>query len=1278
MPSLRKFSVALLCSFSVGLAFSVAHAAETRPETNKISLDNLALRLQQKFLAGRGPLYQQLLHSTDPAQKALNDNPDIELMYVDEKGLPHFYTTDNLDAARTISTDDVWPGGSGGYSLSGSGTTLGKLGIWDGGAVLTTHQEFGGRVTQMDGGATHYHSTHVAGTMVAKGQVAAAKGMSYEANLAAYNWTNDDSEMASAAAAGMNVSNHSYGYATGWTLSGSWYWYGDMSVSTVEDYMFGFYDDHTRDWDQIAYDAPYYTIVIAAGNDRDDNATGGHYHWDGGWVWATDYHDPDGGSDGYDCLGSPSGAKNAMIVGAVRDITGGYSQPSDVILTSFSSWGPTDDGRIKPDIVANGYQLYSCTNTGNSDYIYLSGTSMATPNCSGSLNLLVRHYEATHGGATPLSSTMKAVVIQTADEAGSYTGPDYMFGWGLMNTLHSADVISDDASRPIIIDEDYLADVPGGDVDTLYFYSSGVDPLRLTLAWTDPPGTPPAPSLNPTTLMLVNDLDLRVKHLGTSTTYYPYVLDPSNPANAATTGDNYRDNVEQIYVASPPAGNYIVTISHKGNLTADQWYSLVSSVPMDANGPDTTPPTITVTSPNGGESWKGNDVEDITWTASDAHGVDSVSIYYSINGGTSYNLIASGEPNDGVYPWTVPEAPNDSALVKVVAYDPSLNQNEDTSDDLFTMTTGITPPLVTVSAPDGGETWYAGDPHDVAWEALNPTFGAPATDDFTDGDDAGWTHYCYSATCNWTVSGGVYHLTASPGPTISTFDATDTWSNYEYDVDVRTDTGTNRTVIFRYVDPDNYYDLLMRPARLVLTRHTSVSDTTLGTAPGLSFSAGVWYGITILALNGDIQVYVDGDRLIDVVDPDPLLSGPVGVRAESGEEALFDNVSVTQLSGLGLIESVDICYSTDGGSTFPDTIATGLPNDSPHEWIVTGPASTQAVVKVIASDRYMHSGEDTSDAYFTIAVVDTTDPDVAVLTPNGGETWFGKDNEDITWTATDANGVDSVSIFYSLDNGSVYHLISSGEANDGTYTWLIPDTFSVEAMVKVMAYDPSLNTGEDESDAVFTIADDTGPVVDVLTPDGGEFIQVWSDYNITWTATDPSGVDSVSIFYSVNGGDTYELIASDEGNDGTYSWSVPNVLTDSALVKIIAYDHNVNAAAGESDSLFTIWSGTTDSPGGQAHLGDAILLWQNSPNPFAPGTHISFYLPKESTVRLEVFDAKGRLVDVLIDGRACPAGVHTVPWNGEGRAGGRVSSGVYFYRFRAGNVTLVKKMVMTQ
>jgi hypothetical protein len=378
------------------------------------------------------------------------------------------------------------------------------------------------------------------------------------------------------------------------------------------------------------------------------------------------------------------------------------------------------------------------------------------------------------------------------------------------------------------------------------------------------------------------------------------------------------------------------------------------------------------------------------------------------------------------------------------------------------------------------------------------------------------------------------------------------------------------------------------------------------------------------------------------------------------------------------VDSVSVLYSINDGDTY-DLIASGEANDGVFPWTIPNTPTDSALVKIIAYDPSLNTGEDVSDARFTISEPpDTTDPAVTVLTPNGGETWYGRDNEDITWTATDANGVDSVSILYSLDGGGSYHPISSGEANDGTYTWLIPDTFSVIALVKVIAYDPSLNAGEDVSDAVFTIADNTGPIVDVLTPDGGEFVDVWSDYDITWTATDPSGVDSVTILFSINGGDTYDLIASEEDNDGTYSWSVPNVLTDSALVKIIAYDGMVQAGEAVSDSLFVIWGGTTDAPGGRRHLGDSVLLWQNSPNPFAPGTNISFYLPEEQVVHLDVFDAKGRLVDVLISGDTRGAGVHTVPWNGRDSDGGRLSSGVYFYRFRAGNVTLVKKMLMTQ
>ena len=72
------------------------------------------------------------------------------------------------------------------------------------------------------------------------------------------------------------------------------------------------------------------------------------------WVSSTAYREPDGGTDGYDCIGNRGVAKNILTVGAVKDIPAGYSTPADVIIEDYSGWGPTDDGRIKPDIVANG------------------------------------------------------------------------------------------------------------------------------------------------------------------------------------------------------------------------------------------------------------------------------------------------------------------------------------------------------------------------------------------------------------------------------------------------------------------------------------------------------------------------------------------------------------------------------------------------------------------------------------------------------------------------------------------------------------------------------------------------------------------------------------------------------------------------------------------------------------------------------------------------------------------------------------------------------------
>ncbi|MFZ4707776.1 MAG: S8 family serine peptidase, partial [Bacteroidales bacterium] len=493
-------------------------------------------------------------------------------------GMPVYYITDNLNAAKTISTNQLWSGGTAGLNLSGSGQVLGE---WDANAVRPTHQELTGRVTQVDGETVqNAHSTHVAGTLIAQGTVASAKGMSPAASLHAYDWDNDESEMALAAAAGLKISNHSYGSIAGWySYSGYWYWYGWIPYSETEDFGFGYYDDQAALWDQIAHDAPAYLIVKAAGNDRGEGPSSGagHYAWiDGAWTWSTTVRDKDGGALGYDCISYNGTAKNIMTVGAVNDITSGYTQVSDVVMTSFSGWGPTDDGRIKPDIVANGYGLYSSLETSNTAYGTYNGTSMASPNVAGSLGLLLQHKENLDGNSEIWkAATMKALVLHTADEAGTNPGPDYIFGWGLMNTKTAALLMTSDHTEGANFNIRELSLSNGGTYQTTV-YADGTNPLKATIVWSDPAGTPATPSNDPTDLMLVNDLDMRLTD-PVSTVYYPYILNPASPASAASTGDNYRDNVEQVYITGTTYGKaYTLTINHKGSLTGgSQDFSLI-------------------------------------------------------------------------------------------------------------------------------------------------------------------------------------------------------------------------------------------------------------------------------------------------------------------------------------------------------------------------------------------------------------------------------------------------------------------------------------------------------------------------------------------------------------------------------------------------------------------------------------------------------------------------------------------------------------------------------
>lgn len=486
-------------------------------------------------------------------------------------------TTFNRDAAISTAANVLRQAP---FGLDGAGLTVG---VWDQGAVRPTHTEFGGRVVVKDGAANVNHSTHVGGTIGASGVSVSAKGMAPSVWIDSYNWDYDTTEVAQRAMTvsgeddKVPLSNHSYGFQAGWSQGT---WYGTWGDSEAEG--FGQYDPYCVALDALSYGAPYYLHFKAAGNDRNDGAPvpGQTFsYYDSGWqqkIYNPLTDPPADGWDqgGYDTLAFDANAKNVITVGAVNDAVEGTNRSLAMATMSlFSSWGPTDDGRVKPDIVADGVSLYSTYSSSDSSYGYSSGTSMATPNAAGSAVLVAQYYRLLFENQYMRASTLKGLLIHTADDLGN-AGPDYRFGWGLINCLAAAEHIRgahDWTNSPRMLEAAITPETPSVEVP---FTWDNIHPIRATLCWTDLPGTT-QDGLDNRTPVLVHDLDLRIV-TPSGAIALPYTLDPANPTADATPGTNRVDNVEQVFISAPEPGRYRIQIGLTGSLqTNEQWFSLL-------------------------------------------------------------------------------------------------------------------------------------------------------------------------------------------------------------------------------------------------------------------------------------------------------------------------------------------------------------------------------------------------------------------------------------------------------------------------------------------------------------------------------------------------------------------------------------------------------------------------------------------------------------------------------------------------------------------------------
>ena len=441
-----------------------------------------------------------------------------------EPPLPKFSTTN--DSSRALL--GVEPVNAPPYGLDGSGVTVM---VYDAGYGLASHTDFGGRLTVGDSSGLVNHSTHVAGTIGGDGALSGGvnRGMAPGVDIIAYGFEvagglqpgflyTDPGDFEADYDAAMNVhgatiANNSIGSnveSNGYTCS----WQGDygLMASLIDEVVGGSLGDP-------------YRIVWAAGNERQGSRC-----------------DIEGFGDYYSTA-PPGSAKNQISVGAVNS--------NDDSMSWFSSWGPTDDGRLKPDVSGPGCQTTAdqgVTSTSSSGgYTTMCGTSMASPAVCGVSALLIEQWRMSHPGMPDMrNATLKTILANSAVDAGN-PGPDYQFGYGSVRAQPAADTIIEGRVLETTIAQGqtqfYVAVVSPGDSE-----------LKVTLSWDDPAATPL------TSNALINDVDLRI--IGPDgTEYLPWTLDPSNPsANAVQNAVDRLNNTEQVAISNPTPGAYRVEI----------------------------------------------------------------------------------------------------------------------------------------------------------------------------------------------------------------------------------------------------------------------------------------------------------------------------------------------------------------------------------------------------------------------------------------------------------------------------------------------------------------------------------------------------------------------------------------------------------------------------------------------------------------------------------------------------------------------------------------------
>ncbi len=603
--------------------------------------------------------------------------------------------------------------------------------------------------------------------------------------------------------------------------------------------------------------------------------------------------------------------------------------------------------------------------------------------------------------------------------------------------------------------------------------------------------------------------------------------------------------------------NYLWTIP--SNIASNQVFVRVTSVavPSISSVSNTfTIDNLNVTSPNGGEKWQSGTTQNITWQS---QFINNVNLYYSLNQGSTYTLIASNvQASLGTYAWVIPSnISSTNSIIKVVHS--TNNLIADSSDNNFTLgTLGITSPL-------SGQEWQAGKQYPISWNAANLGL---INIDYSLDNGTNWvniisniqsalTTYQWNVPANIASNQALIRLTSVDVPSIVTTSNVFTISRINVTAPnggERWQTGTTQNITWQsqFINNVNLYYSINQGSNYTLI--ASNVQASLGT-----YAWAIPANIT--SLNSIIKIVNSNNILVSDSSDNNFTIGTLGLTSPlGGENWQAGKTYPITWSANTANSALKIEYSRDGGTNW-EIVQNNVPTGSnSYLWTIPGTEGT-ATAKIRISDvtskLLYQSGN------FTIK-------QLVLNNPNGGQFWTSGTAQTIDWSSTQ---IANIKIEYSVNDGTNWTtIINSTPAAAGSYIWNIPVNLA-SSLMKVRLSDASNNLIDDYSTNSFVVGS-----IAVVSPNGGEILQAGITYDIKWNNS--ANIQDVKIEYSVDNGLNWGIVSNSTLSDGLFTWTVPeNIFTNAGLIRITDINSN-NLISDVSNAVFSIDNLQLVSPNG--------------------------------------------------------------------------------------------------